>query len=72
MMRFTVDARAFSDAMSKVSKVLLYRTVRHSKDYKGGYNHFITRSELEKCSYPHLLDTLRKLRKDQVDDERAA
>ena len=32
-------------------KVLLYRTVRHSKDYKGGYNHFITRSELEKCSY---------------------
>lgn len=53
-------------------KVLLYRTVRHSKDYKGGYNHFITRSELEKCSYPHLLDTLRKLRKDQVDDERAA
>lgn len=49
-----------------------YRTVRHSKDYKGGYNHFITRSELEKCSYPHLLDTLRKLRKDQVDDERAA
>ena len=53
-------------------KVLLYRTVRHSEDYKGGYNHFITRSELEKCSYPHLLDTLRKLRKDQVDDERAA
>lgn len=53
-------------------KVLLYRTVRHSKDYKGGYNHFITRSELEKCSYPQLLDTLRKLRKDQVDDERAA
>lgn len=54
------------------NKVLLYRTVRHGKDYTGGYNHFITCHELKKWSYTHLLDTLNRLRKDRVDDERAA
>lgn len=53
-------------------KVLLYRTVRHSRDYKGGYNHFITRHELEKWSYTHLLDALCALRKDWESDEQAA
>ena len=53
-------------------KVLLYRTVRHSRDYKGGYNHFITRHELEKWSYAHLLDALCALRKDRESDEQAA
>ncbi|MFY0390064.1 hypothetical protein ACOMD2_15330 [Hominicoprocola fusiformis] len=53
-------------------KVLLYRTVRHSRDYKGGYNHFITRHELEKWSYAHLLDALCALRKDWKFDEQAA
>lgn len=53
-------------------KVLLYRTVRHSRDYKGGYNHFITRHELEKWSYAHLLDALCALRKDWEFDEQAA
>ena len=53
-------------------KVLLYRTVRHSRGYKGGYNHFITRHELEKWSYAHLLDALCALRKDREFDEQAA
>lgn len=53
-------------------KVLLYRTVRHSRDYKGGYNHFITRHELEKWPYAHLLDVLCALRKDWEFDEQAA
>lgn len=53
-------------------KVLLYRTVRHSRDYKGGYNHFITRHEIEKWSYAHLLDALCALRKDWEFDEQAA
>ena len=29
-------------------RVLCYRTVRHTKDFKGGYNRFVTRDELEK------------------------
>lgn len=49
-----------------------YRTVRHSRGYKGGYNHFITRHELEKWSYAHLLDALCALRKDREFDEQAA
>lgn len=52
--------------------VLYYRTVRHVRDFKGGYNHFITRSELKKWSYGQLLDTLNALRKDGCTYERAA
>ena len=52
--------------------VLLYRTVRHSRDYKGGYNRFLSRRDLEGGSYAHLLETLSRLRKDRVDNERAA
>lgn len=52
--------------------VLYYRTVRHARDFKGGYNHFITRSELKKWSYSQLLDTLNALRKDGYTNERAA
>ena len=53
--------------------VLLYRTVRHCRDYKGGYNRFLSRRDLERGSYVHLLETLSRLRKDRVDDnERAA
>ena len=53
--------------------VLLYRTVRHCRDYKGGYNRFLSRRDLEGGSYVHLLETLSRLRKDRVDDnERAA
>ena len=57
---------------SRGQGMLLYRTVRHSRDYKGGYNHFITRHELEKWSYTHLLDALCALRKDWESDEQAA
>ena len=35
MMRFTVDARAFSDAMSKVSKVLRKKPASHSGGDRG-------------------------------------
>lgn len=52
--------------------VLYYRTVRHSRDFKGGYNHFLTRSNLKKWSYGQLLDTLSELRKDGCTYERAA
>lgn len=52
--------------------VLYYRTVRHSRDFKGGYNHFLTRSNLKKWSYGQLLDTLSELRKDGCAYERAA
>lgn len=52
--------------------VLLYRTVRHCRDYKGGYNRYLTCRDLKKWSYLHLLDTLSALRKDRADDERAA
>ena len=52
--------------------VLYYRTVRHSRDFKGGYNHFLTRSNLKKWSYDQLLDTLSGLRKDGCTYERAA
>ena len=52
--------------------VLYYRTVRHSRDFKGGYNHFLTRSDLKKWSYGQLLDTLSVLRKDGCTYERAA
>ncbi len=52
--------------------VLLYRTVRHCRDYKGGYNRFLSRRDLEGGSYAHLLETLSRLRKDWMDNERAA
>ena len=37
--------------------VLLYRTIRHSRDYKGGYNRYLTCRDLKKWSYLHLLDS---------------
>lgn len=52
--------------------VLCYRTARHSKDFKGGYNHYLTRNDLKKWSYGQLLDTLSELRKDGYTYERAA
>ena len=44
--------------------VIYYRTVRNSKDYRGGYNHFIRLSELSSMSYEQLLRRLGALRKD--------
>lgn len=51
--------------------LLLYRTVRHVKDYKGGYNNFVGRRELSRMSYAELLNRLLALRK-VVSYERAA
>ena len=53
-------------------KVLGYRTIRSSRDFKGGYNHFLTSSDLKTWSYPQLLETLSALRKDGCRYERAA
>ena len=44
--------------------VMCYRTVRSIRDYKGGYNHFLLRRDLQKMSYGQLLETLSGLRKD--------
>ena len=43
--------------------LLLYRTVRHIKDYKGGYNNFVGRREFARMSYAQLLNRLLSLRK---------
>lgn len=51
--------------------VLLYRTVRNLKDHRGGYNRYISRTELANMSYEQLLGRLLTLKKD-VDYERAA
>ena len=53
-------------------KVLLYRAVRHSRDYKGSYNHYLTQAALEKWSYTHLVDVFCALRKDWETHEQAA
>ncbi len=45
-------------------RVACYRTVRHIKDFKGGYPHFLTHRDLQKLSYSQLLETLGALRKD--------
>lgn len=52
-------------------RVLLYRTIRHSKDYTGGRNLYLTRRDLAEMSYPDLLFLLASLREEGV-HERAA
>ena len=52
-------------------RVLLYRTVRHNKDYTGGRNLYLTRRDLAEMSYPDLLFLLASLREEGV-HERAA
>ena len=51
--------------------VLLYRTIRHSKDYTGGRNLYLTRRDLAEMSYPDLLFMLAALREEGA-YERAA
>lgn len=51
--------------------VLLYRTIRHSRDYTGGVNLYLTRRNLETLSYPQLLSVLSAPRKEDP-HERAA
>ena len=45
-------------------RVLLYRTVRHSKDYTGGRNLYLTRQDLAEMSYPDLLFLLAAVREE--------
>lgn len=51
---------------------VLYRTVRHSRDYTGGHNCWMTRRDLARMSYNQLLDKLLSLRKEAGAYERAA
>ena len=51
--------------------VLLYRSIRHVHDYKGGYNQYVHRRELARMSYPQLLERLHTLHREAF-DERAA
>ena len=51
--------------------VVLYRTIRHSKDYSGGRSLYLTRRNLAEMSYPDLLFTLAALREEGC-HERAA
>lgn len=51
--------------------VLLYRTIRNSRDYRGGYNNYVSRRELARIGYAELLNRLLAQRK-VVSYERAA
>ena len=51
--------------------VLLYRTIRNLKDYRGGYNNWIGLGELETMPYKRLLEQLGALRKDYTYDRAA-
>lgn len=53
-------------------RVLCYRTVRNIRDFKGGYNRYLTRADLLKMSYPAFLELVCGLRKDGGSNERAA
>ena len=46
--------------------VLLYRTVRHSKDYSGGRNLYLPRRDMEEMSYLDLLFVLAALRENDT------
>ena len=52
--------------------VVLYRTVRHSRDYTGGQNHWLTQDDLAKKSYGQLLEVFSGLRAGGTSYERAA
>lgn len=58
--------------LSDRNRVVLYRTVRHMKDYSGGYNNYLTCGDLERLSYRQLLDKFLAFRKEDVLYERAA
>lgn len=52
--------------------VFRYRTIRHMRDYKGGYTHYITLPELASMSYLQLLNRLGRLKKETEAYERRA
>ena len=49
-----------------LNNAILYRTVRHMKDYTGGCNRYIRRSELGGMGYRELLNRLSALREEAV------
>lgn len=51
--------------------VLLYRTIRHSGDYTGGRNLYLTHRDLAEMSYPDLLFLLAALREEGAHDRAA-
>lgn len=52
--------------------VLCYHTVRHTKDFKGGYNRYVTGWDLQRMPYAQLLDVLSAPRKGDAFHDRAA
>ena len=52
--------------------MVLYREVRHMKDYSGGRNRYLPRNGLKTMSYHQMLDVFLALRKDGASYERAA
>jgi len=51
---------------------VLYREVKHIKEYSGGQNRYLPRDGLKTMSYSQLLDAFLTLRKDGVPHGRAA
>lgn len=60
-----------SQFMGSMERVMLYRAIRHMKDYAGGYNHWLSQNTLAVYTYEQLLSSLTALRRDQS-YERAA
>lgn len=54
-----------SQFMGSKERVMLYRTIRHMKDYTGGYNHWLSQNALAVYTYEQLLSSLTALRRDQ-------
>lgn len=59
-------------ASFRFEELVLYREVRHIKDYSGGRNRFLPRDALKTMSYSRLLNEFRTLRKEGTAHERAA
>ena len=53
-------------------ELVIYREVKHIKDYSGGSNRFLPRDALKTMSYSRLLNEFRTLRKEGNAYERAA
>ena len=53
-------------------ELVLYREVRHIKDYTGGRNRFLPRGALKTMSYKQVLDAFLTLRKEGTAYGRAA
>ena len=54
------------------TNVLLYRAIRNPRDYKGGYNRYLTLHDLQTLSYEELLRVLLALKKDGSEYGQAA